>query len=120
MNPNENRESIWATAWSDRRGAIRRLLVITSIVFPLSWVVNALLVGSWDLLGNRDAESLRHLIEWQVVWMGTVVVVFWVSLLPGPRGFFSRFNPRRWFFAIVCVVTLVVLFYAEENWRGAR
>src|SRR5262245_7448533 len=115
MNPDEKPKNLWTPVWPDRRGAIRRLLVIASIVFPLSWMVNALLVGSWDLLGDRNAESLRHLIEWQVVWIGTVSVVFLVSLLPGPRRFLSHFNSRRWFFAAVCIATLVALFYAEEN-----
>ena len=27
-------------------------------------------------------------------------------------------NLRRLFFGIVCFVTLIALFYAEENWRG--
>lgn len=120
MNSDEKPKSNWTPAWPDRCGAVRRLLVITSVVFPLSWTINALLVGSWDLLFNRDAESVRHLIEWQVVWIGTVAIAFFVSLLPGPRRFFSRFNARRWFFGLLCCATLVVLFYAEENWRGAR
>lgn len=120
MNPNENPKRIWTPAWPDRRTALLRLLLITSVVFPLSWAVNALLVGSWNLLGDRNAESVRHLIEWQVIWIATVVVVFLASLLPPLHGLVSRFNARRWFFGLVCCATLAVLFYAEENWRGAR
>jgi len=120
MDTNEKPQGIWTPVWPGRRGAWLRLLVITSVIFPLSWAVNALLIGNWDLLDNRDAESMRHLVEWTVIWMATVAVVFLVSLLSGPRRILSRLNPRRWFFAAVSFVTLVVLFYAEEDWRGAR
>ena len=120
MNPNEHPKRIWTPAWPDRRTALLRLLLITCVVFPLSWAVNALLVGSWNLLVDRNAESVRHLIEWQIIWIAAVAVVFLASLLPPLRGLVSRFNGRRWFFGLVCVATLVVLFYAEENWRGAR
>lgn len=120
MNPNENPKRNWAPVWPDRRTALLRLLLITSVVFPLSWAVNALLVGSWNLLFDRDAQSVRHLIEWQVIWIATVAVVLVVSSLPPVQGFLSRFNPRRWFYGLVFVATLVVLFYAVENWRGAR
>ena len=120
MNSNINPKRIWTPVWPDHRTALLRLLLITTFVFPLSWAVNALLVGSWNLLFDRNAESVRHLIEWQVVWIATVAVVFVVSSLPPVQGFLSRFNPRRWFFGLIFVATLVVLFYAVENWRGAR
>lgn len=29
-------------------------------------------------------------------------------------------RPRRWFFLLAAIITLVVLFYAIENWRGQR
>jgi hypothetical protein len=120
MNPNENPERNWTPIWPDRRTALLRLLLIASVVFPLSWAVNALLVGSWNLLWDRNAESVRHLIQWQIAWIATVAVVFILTLLAPVNGWLARFNPRRWIFGIVCVLTLVVLFYAEENWRGAR
>ncbi|PYJ84228.1 MAG: hypothetical protein DME22_13660, partial [Verrucomicrobia bacterium] len=33
---------------------------------------------------------------------------------------FSRRTIRRCLFVLACLVTLVALFYAEENWRGSR
>jgi len=120
MNPNENPKRNWTPVWPDRRTALLRLLLITSVVFPLSWAVNALLVGSWDLLFDRNAESVRHLIQWQIAWIATVAVVFLLTSLAPVSGWLARFNPRRWILGIVVIVTLVVLFYAEENWRGAR
>src|SRR6266566_4737724 len=120
MNMNDNPNGIWTPVWPGRRAALLRLLVITSVIFPLSWAVNALLVGSWNLLGDRNAESVRHLIEWQVIWIATASVVFLASLLPQIRRVFGWLTARRVLFWLACFVTLAVLFYAEENWRGAR
>src|SRR6266550_1954971 len=120
MKTNDNPKGIWTPVWPVRRAALLRLLVITSVIFPLSWAANALLVGSWNLLGNRDAESVRHLIELQVIWIATVSIVFLASLLPPVRRLFGWLTARRVLFGLMCFVTLAALFYAEENWRGAR
>src|SRR6266550_2719012 len=120
MKTNDNPKGIWTPVWPVRRAALLRLLVITSVIFPLSWAINALLVGSWNLLGNRDAESVRHLIELQVIWIATVSIVFLASLLPQVRRLFGWLTARRVLFGLACFVTLAVLFYAEEDWRGAR
>ena len=74
----------------------------------------------WLPLELRDAESVRHLIEWQVIWIATVSVVFLAGLLPQVRRLFSWLTARRVLFGLACFVTLAVLFYAEEDWRGAR
>ena len=124
---NEKPEGIGRPVWPGPRAALRRLLLITLVIFPLSWAINALLVGSWNLLGNRDAESVRHLVEWTVIWVATVCVLFLASLLP-VLGWLHRFLgwlfsgriARRMLIALAWIVTLVVLFYTEENWRGAR
>ncbi len=118
---NEKTQGFWKPAWPGTRAALLRLLLITLIIFPLSWVINALLVGSWHLLEDRNAESVRHLIEWQFSWIVAVVVIFFASLLPLPPwlGWILKANiVRRLFFGLACLVTLAALFYAEENWRG--
>lgn len=120
MNPDPKSERRWGVIWPDRRVALVRLVLLALVIFPLSWALNALLVGSWNLLGDRNAESVRHLIQWQIAWIGTVAVVFFLTSLAPVSGWLARFNPRRWILGIVVIVTLVVLFYAEENWRGAR
>src|ERR1051325_2725247 len=120
MNANENTKSRWQPVWPTRREALLRLLVIVSVIFPLTWAVNALLVGNWDLLENRDAESYRHLIEWQIAWIAATGALFVVSTVPVLRRICPRFTPRRWFFGLACCATLAALFYAEEDWRGTR
>src|SRR5438552_700594 len=126
MNPNE-KQDLGRPVWPGRRAALLRLLLITLVIFPLSWAIKALLVGSWDPFENRDAESVRHLVEWTVIWVGSVCVLFLASLLPAP-GWLHRFlgwlfsGPvvRRISILLAWIVTLVVLFYAEEDWRGSR
>ena len=108
----------------NRKTAVRRILIIAAVLFPLTWVVNALLVGSWNLLGDRNAESYRHLREAAVIFLGAVCVVFLFTLLPTTQRFFSllfsRRTLRRCLIVFAWVVTLVALFYGEENWRGRR
>lgn len=108
----------------DRKTALRRILIIAAVLFPLTWIVNALLIGNWDLLDNRDAESYRHLGEAAAVFVCATCVVFLFTLLPGTQRFFNwLFNwrtIRRCLIVFAWAITLVALFYGEEDWRGSR
>jgi len=108
----------------NRKTALRRVLIIAAVLFPLTWIVNALLIGNWDLLDNRDAESYRHLGEAAMVFVCTTCVVFLFTLLPTTQRFFNWLFSwrilRRCLIAFAWVVTLVALFYGEEDWRGSR
>jgi hypothetical protein len=110
--------------WPGRKAAIRRLLLIAAVLFPCTWIVNAFLVGSWNLLGDRNAESIRHLREAGVIFVGAVTVVFLFSLLPGPERFFNWLCSwrimRRCLIALAWLVTIVAVFYGVEDWRGRR
>lgn len=117
--PNPPASGIWTPAWPTRRSAALRLAVIFALLFPLSWAVYALLVGSWRL-SFGDEESWRHHIEWMVGLAGTTAIVFLVSLLPVFRAVFNRRTARRGLLGLISLITLAVLFYTEEHWRGAR
>ena len=128
MNPNEKPKGIWNPAWPSPGAALLRLLLITIVLLPSGWAVFALLVGDWKLnMGEGTEESARHLVEGVVILVAAVSVLFLASLLP-VFGWLHRFlgwllSPcvaRRVPIALVWMVTLVVLFYAEEDWRGAR
>ena len=119
MNPNHDSKTVWPGA----RAARRRLWRITLVLFPLSLVIFALLVGDWKLnVPERTEESRRHLIEWLVILVAAIAVTFLAGLLPTVQRFsgwlFSRRVVRRMLIAFAWLVTVVVLFYAEENWRG--
>src|SRR5207247_2297962 len=81
----------------------------------------ALLVGDWKLnLTEGPGEPVRHLVEGAIILAAVVFAVFLASLLPALRWFFSQRNARRFFLLFLCVATVAALFYAEEDWRGAR
>ena len=65
------------------------MLIIALVLFPLTWIVNAFLIGSWNLLGDRNAESWRHLREAAVVFVCTVCIVFLMGLLPSIAAIFK-------------------------------
>ncbi len=128
MNTNEKPKSIWNPVWPSPRNALLRLLLITLVLLPCWWAVFALLVGDWKLnITDGTEESVRHLLEGTVILVAAVSVLFLASLLP-VFGWLHRFLGwlfsarivRRLLIVLAWIVTLVVLFYAEEDWRGAR
>ncbi len=108
----------------NRKTAMRRILLIAAVLFPVTWIVNALLIGNWDLLDNRDEESYRHLREAAVVFSGTVCIVFLFTLLPATQRLFNwlfRWRTiRRGLIVFAWIITFIALFYGEEDWRGSR
>ena len=124
MNPDEALKTKPKLLWPGRAAAIRRLLWIALVLFVCTWIVDALLVGTWDILEDRNAESFRHLTEATVVFLGTTCIVFLISLLPTFRRFsewlFSWRIIRRTLIVLAWIVTLVALFYGEQDWRGRR
>jgi hypothetical protein len=124
MSWNDIKKSSARLIWPGRKGAIRRILLIAAVLFPCTWIVTALLIGNWNLLGDRDAESWRHLRETVVVYIGAVGVVFLTTLLPSMQRLtnwiFSWRVIRRSLIVLAWMVTIVALFYGEENWRGSH
>ncbi len=111
------------TLWPDKRTVWRRLTRITLVLLPLSLVVFALLVKDWKLnLPEWTEETRRHLWEWATILVVAIAVTFLASSLPSVRRFLNwLFNwrvLRKMLIGLAWVVTLVLLFYAEEDWRG--
>src|SRR5215469_13157905 len=124
MNPDDAPKTKPKLLWPGRAGAIRRLLLIALVLFLCTWIVTALLIGNLNLLDNRSAEAYRHIGEAVTVFLGTVCIVFLVSLLPSFRRFSERLFSwrivRRNLIILAWIVTLVALFYGEQDWRGRR
>lgn len=114
----------WKTLWPGRAVARRRLLLIALVLFPLTWLTDALLVGTWDILEDRNAEAFRHLTQAGISLVIVTCIVFVLSLLPTFQRFsqwlFSPRTVRRGFIALAWLVTCAVLFYVIEDWRGRR
>jgi hypothetical protein len=124
MNSTDHPKKSNKLAWPGRKAAQRRVMIIALVLLPLTWIVTALLIGSWNLLGDRNEEAWRHLREAAFVFACTVCIVFLVSLLPSLQRFsnwiFSWRVIRRCLIALAWMVTIIALFYGEENWRGSH
>ncbi len=119
MNPNLDPKTLWPA----KRTVLRRLTRITLVLLPLSLVVFALLVGDWKLnLPEWTEETRRHLWQWAVILVVAISVSFLASSLPFVQPFFNWLFSgrmiRRMLIGLVWLVTVVVLLYAEEDWRG--
>jgi hypothetical protein len=113
------------TLWPDKRTVLRRLTRITLVLLPLSLVVFALLVKDWKLnIPEWTEETRRHLCEWAVILVVAIAVTFLASSLPFVQRFlnwlFSGRIVRRMLVGLAWLVTIIVLFYAEEDWRGSH
>lgn len=111
--------------WPDKRTALRRMILITLVLLPLSLVAFALLVGDWQLnIPEWTEETRRHLWEWAVILVVAIAVTFLASSLPFVqrifKWLFSRRTVRRMLIGLAWLVTIVVLIYAEEDWRGSH
>jgi hypothetical protein len=109
--------------WPDKRTALRRLIRITLVLLPLSLVAFALLVKDWKLnIPEWTEETRRHLRDWVVILSVAISVTFLAGSLPFVQRFFnwlfSRRMIRRMLVGLAWLVTIIVLFYAEEDWRG--
>jgi hypothetical protein len=122
MSANEDLKKTTQVVWPGRAAALRRLLGIALVLFPCTWVVTALLIKNWDLLDDRSAEAFRHLREAGVVFVVAVCTVFLLSVLPSFQRFFGWvFSPRTLRHGLIVaawLVTIVAVFYGEEDWRG--
>ncbi|HUA37643.1 MAG TPA: hypothetical protein VMA35_04500 [Candidatus Sulfopaludibacter sp.] len=121
MNPNVDPK----TLWPDKRTAWRRLVRIALVLLPLSLVVFALLVRDWKLnLPEWTEETRRHLWQWAAILVAAIFVTFLAGSLPFVQRFcnwlFSGRVIRKALIGLAWLATLVVLFYTEEDWRGAH
>ena len=121
MNPNLDP----STLWPDKRTVLRRLTRITLVLLPLSLVVFALLVRDWKLnIPEWTEETRRHLWQWAILLVVAIAVTFLAVSLPFVQRIFnwlfSRRMIRRMLIGFAWLITIIVLFYAEEDWRGRR
>jgi hypothetical protein len=105
---NEEPKSIWKKSWKGWRGLLLWMASLTLFVFVLVMVIQWLLPGR-----TQFSELLR--IALMVSLLVGVLAVLAVALIRWQR---SWRNFKRFLFGLACFVTLVALFYAEENWRG--
>jgi hypothetical protein len=107
----EKPKSIWKKSWPSPWW-LRAWLITSGATFLILLVISQMLPG-----GPKDASQWLVALTFFLVASLTVaaVVIFLWSFI---RWLFCRRNLKRTLFTLACFVTLIALFYAEENWRG--
>jgi hypothetical protein len=105
---NEKPKSIWKKSWKGPRGFLLWFIVLVvaafAVIFSIGYVSNFK-----HPIGQLVFFAFLYAICWALV--GTLVIVFirWLCCWK---------NFRRFLFGLACFITLIALFYAEEDWRG--
>jgi hypothetical protein len=107
---NEEPKSVWRRSW---KGPLGLFLWVISLTVVISIIALAFLILD-DGMSFGKAIKIPFIVG-LVISCITMVVVVAVALV---RSFYSWRNLRRLFFVLVCLATLVALFYAVEDWRG--
>jgi len=98
---NEEPKSIWKKSWTGWRGFLLSSMVAFAVVMAIGWLAGA------------DAGLTLSIAE--ILIVVSLVLVLGVGLF---RWLFCRRNVNRTLFGLACLITLIALFYAEEDWRG--
>jgi hypothetical protein len=101
---NDKPKSIWKKNWSLPRSVTGWLIFLASLALFIS------LFGALVMAGIQG-----DLMPAIVVSVISVVVILLFLLV---RWMFRPRNRRRTLFGLACLITLIALFYAEEDWRG--
>ncbi|HEX4265483.1 MAG TPA: hypothetical protein VH597_14200 [Verrucomicrobiae bacterium] len=111
----EQPETFWWKIW----GRPRRTFAWLTILSLLGWIGSSVFINrahrgaDWNDLGSGLAIA-AFFVVFIFLMMGLVL-----SLIPRTR-LWAGWILRRWFFCLAVFLTLVALFYVEENWRGWR
>jgi len=107
---NEKLKGILRTAWNEPRHFFFWLAMLSVVVFAAVAVVVSLAGPSLAGAFIGLACALGFVLS---------VVAFVLAWIPPIRRLFAWLLVRR-FVVLACLVTLVALFYAVEDWRGRR
>jgi hypothetical protein len=107
---NEEPKSIWKKSWKGRYW-LRAWLVVVVVTFFIALIVYL----SGNIPGGPPSlwPELFFLLTGSLI-TATVFVGLWAFI----RWLCRWRNFKRFLFGLACFVTLIALFYAEEDWRG--
>lgn len=103
-------KSIWLKPWNGWRGFVVWFAVVAGAAFVL--------ILCLSLLGDTRASMVdvvfHSLLFALGLAMGAMLATLFLHWLCRWR------NLRRFLFAAACLITVILLFFTEENWRGRR
>ncbi|HEY5231974.1 MAG TPA: hypothetical protein VIK35_00370 [Verrucomicrobiae bacterium] len=97
----EKPKSIWKKSWVGWRGFLLSAVLVFAVVMFIGWLAGA------------DAGLILSIAG--ILLVVSLVLVVGVGLF---RWLFCWRNFKRGLFGLACFITLIALFYAEEDWRG--
>ncbi len=97
-------KSIWKKPLTGLRKVMAWLALFAVVVFVMTY-----------LAGYPTAKPLPVSVR---LVIGTVIAIFCAAVILFIRWLCCWRNFRRFLFGVACLVTVIALFYAEENWRG--
>jgi hypothetical protein len=106
---NEQPKSIWKKPWKGPRALLLWFVLLTCSVFVVVFCM------SW-LLSSNSAHMIDLVMLALVTALALALIVMLASVFID--WLFCWRNLRRCLFGVACLVTLVALFYAEEDLRG--
>ncbi|MES1180263.1 MAG: hypothetical protein ABUL66_00205, partial [Verrucomicrobiota bacterium] len=102
----EKPESIWKKSLPLPGSFLGWLVLMTCLALAISF------------LGALIIDGAQWMNDFDMIWIITVVSVMVASLFLFIRWLCCWRNFKRFLFGFACFITLIALFYAEENWRG--
>jgi hypothetical protein len=105
---NEEPESIWKKPWKGARGILLFWLLVLVGGFSVIFLIGLLAHLTFSA-GDMAFIALIWAVVLAVAGFLTVSFIRWV---------YHWRNFKRFLFGVACLITLIALFYAEENWRG--
>ena len=105
---NDEPKSIWRKSWKGPRGFFFFWLLILVAAFVIIVSIGLLI---------QMTSSITDLVLMATIWASVIAVA---GFLIGSfiRSVCHWRNFKRFLFGLACFVTLIALFYAEEDWRG--
>ena len=115
---NENPKSFWKKSWNGPRAFLFWLLIVTIAAFLAAVLLAMVAEISTPLFGLHP--GLEHLVGFFLeITLGFIVAVAVIFALYGFVRWGLRWrNFKKFLFACACLITMIALFYAEEDWRG--
>jgi hypothetical protein len=106
----EKPKSIWKRSWKGPHGLFLGFLLLATAVFII--FVIGVAVEPRLISNETTVVAMTGLVISMAFGLVGIFAAWFI------RWLFCRHNFKRFVFGLACVITLIALFYAEEDWRG--